>query len=46
MSVASLVTDTTEFDQLGIECLVVNPADIPCTHKDEVYKTDGRDARG
>lgn len=35
-----------EFDQLGIECLVVNPADIPSTHKDEVYKTDSRDARG
>lgn len=31
---------------LGIECLVVNPADIPSTHKDEVYKTDNRDARG
>jgi transposase len=35
-----------EFHQLGIECLVVNPADIPSTHKDEVYKTDSRDARG
>jgi len=35
-----------EFQQLGIECLVVNPADIPSTHKDEVYKTDRRDARG
>lgn len=35
-----------EFEQLGIECLVVNPADIPSTHKDEVYKTDKRDARG
>jgi transposase len=35
-----------EFKQLGIECLVVNPADIPSTHKDEVYKTDSRDARG
>ncbi len=35
-----------EFDQLCIECLVVNPADIPSTHKDEVYKTDSRDARG
>jgi transposase len=34
------------FSQLGIECLVVNPADIPSTHKDEVYKTDSRDARG
>jgi transposase len=30
----------------GIRCLVVNPADIPSTHKDEVSKTDARDARG
>src|ERR1043165_6509595 len=34
-----------EFSGMGIECLVVNPADIPCTHKDEVYKNDCRDAR-
>ena len=34
------------FHQFGINCLVVNPADIPSTHKDEVYKTDARDARG
>jgi transposase len=34
------------FTSLGIDCLVVNPADIPSTHKDEVYKTDSRDARG
>jgi transposase len=30
----------------GVECIVVNPADIPSTHKDEVQKTDVRDARG
>ena len=30
----------------GIKCIVVNPADIPATHKDEVSKTDVRDARG
>jgi len=30
----------------GVECIVVNPADIPATHKDEVSKTDPRDARG
>ena len=30
----------------GIECLVINPADIPSTYKDEIYKTDQRDARG
>jgi transposase len=35
-----------ELQQLGVECIVVNPADIPSTHKDEVYKTDYRDARG
>jgi transposase len=29
----------------GIQCLVVNPADIPSTHKDEVTKSDPRDAR-
>jgi len=29
----------------GIRCMVVNPADIPSTHKDEVSKTDTRDAR-
>ena len=34
------------FQQQGISCLVVNPADIPSNHKDEVYKTDARDARG
>jgi transposase len=30
----------------GVKCLVVNPADIPSTQKDEVSKTDPRDARG
>ena len=35
-----------QFKQLDVECLVINPADIPSTHKDEVYKTDSRDARG
>jgi transposase len=29
----------------GVDCMVVNPADIPSTHKDEVNKTDPRDAR-
>ena len=29
----------------GVDCIVVNPADIPATHKDEVSKTDPRDAR-
>jgi transposase len=29
----------------GVKCIVVNPADIPSTHKDEVNKTDPRDAR-
>ena len=31
---------------MGVECLVLNPADIPSSQKDEVYKTDYRDARG
>src|SRR5438045_2021368 len=35
-----------QFRELNIDCLVVNPADIPSTHKDEVYKNDCRDARG
>lgn len=35
-----------ELAQMGVECLVVNPADIPSTQKDEIYKTDPRDARG
>ncbi len=30
---------------LGIECLVVNPADIPKSQKDTLQKTDSRDAR-
>lgn len=30
---------------LGIECLVVNPADIPKSQKDSLQKTDPRDAR-
>lgn len=30
---------------LGIECLVVNPADIPKSQKDSLQKTDARDAR-
>jgi transposase len=29
----------------GVRCIVVNPADIPATHKDEVSKNDPRDAR-
>jgi transposase len=35
-----------QFKDMNIDCLVLNPADIPSTHKDEVYKTDCRDARG
>jgi transposase len=29
-----------------IECIVVNPADIPSAQKDDLQKTDPRDARG
>ena len=35
-----------QLSEFGISCLVVNPADIPSSHKDEVYKTDSRDSRG
>jgi transposase len=30
---------------LGVDCLVVNPADIPKSQKDSLQKTDPRDAR-
>jgi len=29
----------------GIDCIVVNPADIPTSHKDKEFKTDPRDCR-
>lgn len=29
----------------GINCIVVNPADIPTTHKEKEFKTDPRDCR-
>jgi hypothetical protein len=35
-----------QLSAFGIECIAVNPADIPCTHKDEVYKNDSRDSKG
>jgi transposase len=34
-----------QLTSLGIECLVVNPADIPKSQKDSLQKTDSRDAR-
>ena len=34
-----------QLTQLGIECLAVNPADIPKSQKDTLQKTDPRDAR-
>lgn len=34
-----------QFSAMGIDCLVINPADIPSTQKNEVYKNDIRDAR-
>ena len=34
-----------QLTSLGIECLVVNPADIPKSQKDTLHKTDPRDAR-
>ena len=35
-----------QLSELGIICLVVNPSDMPSSHKDEVYKIDSRDSRG
>jgi transposase len=32
------------FDKEGLSCIVVNPADIPTSHKDKVSKTDARDS--
>ena len=34
-----------QLTSLGVECLVVNPADIPKSQKDSLQKTDPRDAR-
>ena len=34
-----------QLTQLGIECLVINPADIPKSQKDTLQKTDPRDSR-
>ena len=34
-----------QLTQLGIECLIINPADIPRSQKDSIQKTDPRDAR-
>lgn len=34
-----------QLTQLGIECLIINPADIPRSQKDTLHKTDLRDAR-
>jgi transposase len=34
-----------QLTSLGVECLVVNPADIPKSQKDSLQKTDARDAR-
>lgn len=31
--------------QAGIDCIVVNPADVPTTHKETTHKTDRVDAR-
>ena len=34
-----------QLTKLGIECLIINPADIPRSQKDTLQKTDPRDAR-
>ncbi|WP_339707606.1 IS110 family transposase [Algoriphagus aquimarinus] len=33
------------FKELGIDCRVVNPADVPTTHKEKIQKTDSIDSR-
>jgi transposase len=33
------------FTKKGIECKVLNPADVPTSHKEKEFKTDPRDAR-
>lgn len=34
-----------KFKELGINCIVVNPADIPSSNKEKVVKTDPTDSR-
>ena len=45
MKLANLAFDPGPLASLGVECLVVNPADIPKSQKDSLQKTDPRDAR-
>lgn len=34
-----------KLESMGIECVVVNPGDVPTTNKEKTYKTDPRDCR-
>ena len=34
-----------KFNELGFNCIVVNPADIPSSNKEKVVKTDPKDSR-
>jgi len=34
-----------KFTELGIDCIVVNPADVPSSNKEKVVKTDPSDSR-
>ncbi len=34
-----------KFSELGIDCIVVNPADVPSSNKEKVVKTDPSDSR-
>lgn len=34
-----------EIEKRGLDCMVVNPADVPTKHKERRYKTNGVDAR-
>lgn len=34
-----------KFNELGLDCIVVNPADVPSSNKEKVVKTDPSDSR-
>lgn len=34
-----------QLSSLGVDCIVINPADVPKSQKDSLQKTDARDAR-
>lgn len=34
-----------KLESMGVDCVVVNPGDVPTTNKEKTYKTDPRDCR-